>query len=122
MEENFRSLLDSLNRIPSFKDGKIEKSRGKFELIVIKNLNGIEAKVIFIDRLYPNDPHCIIKKYFEFSETTPSNIEELFIKSLYDDFIRYMLYGKRIDIDDLNRYIRSIPVGELIQTGIDKIE
>ena len=122
MEEHFRSLLDSLNRIPSFKDNKIENSRGKFELVIIKTLKEISGKVIFTDRLYSNDPHCIIKKYFEFSENTPINIEELFIKSLYDDFVRYMLYGKRIDIDDLNGYIRSIPVIELIQTGIDKIE
>ena len=120
MEEHFRSLIDSLNTIPSYK--KLgESSRGKFELIFTKNSIRMGIQIKFIDKFYPEEPHYILRKYYKFNRQTPDNIEELFMKSCYDDFIKIMLYRVRCELmDSFGNKIKCIPIADLIQYGIDE--
>ena len=119
MEEHFRSLIDSLNTIPSYK--KLgESSRGKFELIFTKDSIRMGIQIKFIDKFYPEEPHYILSKSYKFNRQTPDNIEELFMKSCYDEFIRIMLYMERTELVNEGMCIRCIPIADLIQYGIDK--
>ena len=121
MEEHFRSLIESLNRIPNDTGGY---SRGKFILTILEDTEKIGLRVVFEDNKNPNNPYTVFNSYYE----PPKNVEifkikELFIQQCYDEFVRVILFLKRNTrlYEGSGIHIKCIPVADLIRTGIDEI-
>lgn len=133
MEKKLRQLLEDLNSIVLYPD---TTTKGEFKLDLIEgqhvtsttdlgnnpdgSLNYIYAYITYTDGRTSESLTFMVKKY----EYPKGNIEfrEKFLKYLYIDFLRFMLFARRCEYntDRDGSTIRCIPIADLIRYGLEE--